>query len=98
MAKNASDSKAKVIKKIEKVLDKKVYGDLFGEVRQQVAAYKLYLAFWGDIDSYGKIAEGDYLDGAYRFLNGMASADFIYWCALHEGIDPLLYAQELANG
>lgn len=62
------------------------YGDIFVEVRQRIAAFRLYNEFYGRTGMYGDAEEGDYLDAAYRFLYGSASADFMEFCASREGM------------
>jgi len=63
------------------------YGDIFVEVRQRVAAFKMWADFCRtkySIPEYAKAKEGDYLDEAYRFLYTSASRDFIKYCARRE--------------
>ena len=64
------------------------YCDIFREVRQRVAAFKLYYEFHSPyVETYGKASEDDYLDEVYRFLYGTAFKDFIEFCAKKEGMD-----------
>ena len=64
------------------------YGDIFVEVRQRVAAFRYWREFWekrGQNDCpYGGVAEGEYLDAAYRFLFCTAARYFIEFCAKKE--------------
>lgn len=64
--------------------------DLFVSVRQQVAAYKLYRRFW-KCPEFEAEDEYEYLDGAYRFLNGSVEPKFILFCAKEEKMDPVEY-------
>lgn len=67
------------------------YGDIFVEVRQRVAAFQYWRKYWKDRGQnncpYGGVDEGEYLDGAYRFLFSTATRDFIGFCASKEDMD-----------
>ena len=68
-------------------------GDIFVEVRQQVAAFNYYCDFYKtDKD---KLVGDDMLDEAYRMLNTMASYEFIEYCADREGMDMESYCEML---
>lgn len=62
------------------------YCDIFGEVRQRVAAFKNWLELYGDKTFYGKLDEDEYLEHAYRFLFCAAFKEFIEFCAKKEGL------------
>ena len=68
--------------------------DLFVSVRQQVSAYKLYRRFW-KCPGFGSEDECEYLDEAYRFLNGSVDPKFILFCAKEEKMDPVEYVAGL---
>lgn len=84
----------KVLAEIARKLVGKRYGELFPEVRQRVAAYKLYRTFW-KMERYGVEGESRYLDGAYRFLNSSVEAAFIVFCSKFEHMDPMEYLSGL---
>lgn len=68
--------------------------DLFVSVRQRVSAYRLYRRFW-KCPKFGSEDECEYLDGAYRFLNGSVDPKFILFCAKEEKMDPVEYVAGL---
>ena len=99
MKKNTKDASGKMLYGRDvQTIKEKVAGlsnsDLFVSVRQQAAAYRLYRRFW-KCPEFGVEDEYDYLDGAYRFLNGSVDPKFILFCAKEEKMDPVEYVAGL---
>lgn len=70
------------------------FGDIFVEVRQRVAAFKLWNEYYAT-SAYGNWREDEYLDAAYRFLNGVASNDVMEFFAEREGMSLSEYCDSL---
>ncbi len=62
----------------------KEIGDVFSEVRQRVAAYRLYCKMY-DIDCPDDVT----LDNVFRFLYGSCTDDFLKFCAKEEGFSDI---------
>lgn len=58
--------------------------DVFSEVRQRVAAYKLHCKMYGK-----RCPDDDTLDDVFRFLYGSCTDDFLQFCAKEEGFSDI---------
>lgn len=61
--------------------------DIFISVRQRQVAFCYWQEFWHGRSQYGELAEDEYLDSAFRFLNSSMNREFIEFCAKKEGMD-----------